>query len=65
MNVATYSVDLDFSPAGLTKTLNTQEVFEIQGSLGVDMLIGRDIICHGTSISQLRLGPGGIGDFDL
>jgi hypothetical protein len=65
MTVPTYSVDIDFSPGGLVKTFSTVQVFEIQGSIGVDMVIGRDIICHGTAASQLRLGPGGSGTFDL
>jgi hypothetical protein len=67
MTVDAFAVDLDFAPAGLTTTgrLTTLQVFEIQGNLGVDVLIGRDIICHGSSVSQLTLGPGGSGSFDV
>jgi len=65
LTVDTYSVDLDFSPAGLSTTLTKHFVFEIQGNLGVDVVIGRDILCHGSSISHLTLGPGGNGTFDL
>jgi hypothetical protein len=65
LRVDTYAVDLDFAPAGLTTVFSTWEVFEIQGSLGVDVVIGRDIICHGTPSSQLILGPGGSGTLDL
>jgi len=65
LTVDTYAVDLDFSPAGLPTALSTHLVFELQGSLGVDVVIGRDILCHGSPSSRLTLGPGGAGTFDL
>ena len=63
--VDTYAVDLHFPQPGLTRTISTVRVFEIQGALGADVVIGRDLICHTTSSSQLSLAAGGTGTFDL